>query len=84
MLAEQREQRRLSPKEVGQQLLMSGRQVRGIETADASAFHNATFFVMALEKYAAFLNVSLTVSREQLLREQDMPVERPIDPHLQS
>lgn len=56
-LARVRESRGLSVAMVGQELLLSTRQVKALESVDFGAFHNATFYLGALRKYAAFAGV---------------------------
>ncbi len=53
-----REAKALTVDAVARQLLMSRRQVRGLESDDATAFHNSAFYERAREKYAAFLGVA--------------------------
>jgi hypothetical protein len=52
-----RDQRRLTHADVANRLLLSTAQVKGLERADARAFHNPAFFASALRKYAALLDV---------------------------
>lgn len=52
-----REQRGISVNHVCERLLLSKRQVQGLEQADPSAFHNAGFYAQALRKYVAFLDL---------------------------
>ncbi len=47
----------MSIESVAEQLLLSTRQVRGLESGDAGAFHNADFYARALRKYARLLAV---------------------------
>ena len=53
-LARVRETRGISRTEMGEKLLLSVRQVRALEEVDVTAFHNATFQLKALKKYAQF------------------------------
>lgn len=52
-----REKRGLSVDRVCERLLLSRRQVHGLEQADPSAFHNAGFYATALRKYVALLDL---------------------------
>ena len=52
-LARVRASRGLTVAEVGEKLLLSSRQVRALEDVEPGAFHNATFHLKALQKYAA-------------------------------
>lgn len=54
-----REARGLSVAQVSEKLLLSHRQVKALEEVEFSAFHNATFHVNALRKYAAFAGLDL-------------------------
>jgi cytoskeleton protein RodZ len=45
--------RGLTITEVGEKLLLSARQVRALEEVEFAAFHNSTFHLNALKKYAA-------------------------------
>jgi cytoskeleton protein RodZ len=56
-LARVRTARGLSQAQVGEKLLLSIRQVKALEEVDFAAFHNATFYVKALRKYATFADV---------------------------
>lgn len=49
-----RSERGLTLDTVGAALLLSVRQVRALEEANVTAFHNARFYVAALRKYAQF------------------------------
>ena len=53
-LARVRAERGLTVAQVGEKLLLSPRQVRALEAVEFEAFHNATFHLNALKKYAAF------------------------------
>jgi cytoskeletal protein RodZ len=53
-LTEARVERGLTIEDASRVLLLSVRQVRALETVDFSAFYNASFYMKALEKYAAF------------------------------
>jgi len=53
-LARVREALGISRTEMGEKLLLSVRQVRALEEVDVTAFHNATFQLKALKKYAQF------------------------------
>lgn len=52
-----RDARGLSIAQVAERLLLSTRQVKALEKVEFAAFHNATFHLSALRKYAAFLDV---------------------------
>lgn len=52
-----RDARGLSIAQVAERLLLSTRQVKALEKVEFAAFHNATFHLGALRKYAAFLDV---------------------------
>jgi len=52
-----REKRGLSVDHVCERLLLSRRQVHGLEQADPAAFHNLGFYAAALRKYVAFLDL---------------------------
>ena len=52
-LSQIRSERNLSVADLSGRLLLSAKQVRALEVADVSAFHNASFFMIALRKYAA-------------------------------
>ena len=56
-LARVRTARGLSVQQVSEQLLLSTRQVRALEQVDLTAFHNATFYLGGLRKYARFAGV---------------------------
>lgn len=58
-LARVRETRGLSVAQVSEKLLLSPRQVKALEEVEFSAFHNATFHVNAMRKYAAFAGLDL-------------------------
>lgn len=49
-----RTDRKLTVDDVGRTLLLSPRQVRSLESFELQAFHNVTFYLSALRKYAAF------------------------------
>lgn len=53
-----REAKALTVDAVAGQLLMSRRQVCGLESGDATAFHSSAFYERAREKYTAFLGVA--------------------------
>lgn len=57
-LTRAREAQAMTIDAVSDRLLLSTRQVRGLETGETSAFHNTAFYGRALEKYAAFLGVA--------------------------
>jgi transcriptional regulator with XRE-family HTH domain len=67
LLADGRQQRGLSCQNVAERLLMSKRQVNGLETADASGFYNASYFVAGLRKYASFIGLPLDVDNDMLM-----------------
>lgn len=50
-----REKRGLTVDHVCERLLLSRRQVHGLEQADASAFYNDGYYATALRKYVVFL-----------------------------
>lgn len=52
-----RDARGLSIAQVAERLLLSTRQVKALEKVEFAAFHNATFHLGALRKYAAFLEI---------------------------
>lgn len=56
-LATVRAERGLTVAAVAEKLLLSPRQVRALESVDPSAFHNTTFYISGLRKYAAFAEV---------------------------
>lgn len=58
-LARVRETRGLTVAQVSEKLLLSTRQVKALEEVESSAFHNATFHVNAMRKYAAFAGLDL-------------------------
>lgn len=47
--------------QVGEQLLLSTRQVKALEEVDFSAFHNPTFHLKALRKYVVFAGIDTTL-----------------------
>ena len=49
-LSQIRSERNLSVADLSGRLLLSARQVRALEVADVSAFHNASFFMTGLRK----------------------------------
>ncbi len=53
--------RGLTLAQVGEQLLLSTRQVKALEEVDYTAFHNPTFHLKALRKYVAFAGVDTTL-----------------------
>ncbi len=57
-LAKSRTERKLTIDDLSSRLLLSTRQVRALEAADVSAFHNASFFMIGLRKYAAFCGIA--------------------------
>lgn len=56
-----RDARGLSIAQVAERLLLSNRQVKALEKVEFTAFHNATFHLSALRKYAAFLGVDASL-----------------------
>lgn len=52
-----RDARGLSIAQVAERLLLSTRQVKALEKVEFTAFHNATFHLSALRKYATFLDI---------------------------
>ena len=60
-LARVRTARGLTLAQVGEQLLLSTRQVKALEEVDFTAFHNATFHLKALRKYVAFAGIDTTL-----------------------
>lgn len=54
-------ERSLSISDLSSTLLLSPRQVRALESAEVSAFHNASFFMIGLRKYAAVCGVGREV-----------------------
>lgn len=60
-LAKLRTERKLTIDDLSGRLLLSPKQVRALEAADVSAFHNASFFMIALRKYAASCGVAREV-----------------------
>jgi len=56
-LARVRESRGITRSEMGEKLLLSIRQVKALEEVDVTAFHNATFQLKALTKYAQFAEI---------------------------
>jgi cytoskeleton protein RodZ len=56
-LARARTSRGMSVTDVTERLLLSTRQVRALEQVEFAAFHNGTFYLSALKKYAAFLEI---------------------------
>jgi cytoskeleton protein RodZ len=60
-LARVRVARGLSLDQVGEQLLLSTRQVKALEEVDFTAFHNPTFHLKALRKYVVFAGVDTTL-----------------------
>jgi cytoskeleton protein RodZ len=72
-LAREREARGLTTTEVGERLLLSVRQVKALETVDISAFHNPTFHLKALRKYAtlAAIEPSLIARLSSAIAAQD-------------
>ncbi len=60
-LARVRTARGLTLAQVGEQLLLSIRQVKALEEVDFSAFHNPTFHLKALRKYVVFAGIDTTL-----------------------
>ena len=58
-LARVRAARGMSVAQISEKLLLSPRQVKALEEVEFSAFHNATFHVNAMRKYAAFAGIDL-------------------------
>ena len=56
-LSQIRSERDLSVADLSGRLLLSAKQVRALEVADVSAFHNASFFMTGLRKYAALCGI---------------------------
>lgn len=52
-----RDARGLNIAQVAERLLLSTRQVKALEKVEFTAFHNATFHLSALRKYASFLEI---------------------------
>jgi len=64
VLAETRTALGLSIDDVADRLLLSRKQVRGLESNSAAAFYNQGFFERARDKYSAFLD-SLRTKHQQ-------------------
>lgn len=84
-LARVRTARGLSVAQVGDRLLLSIRQVKALEEVDFAAFHNATFHVNALKKYAAFADLDpslIAAIASAVARPEVVPVAgaAPVDP----
>lgn len=47
----------MSVTQVAQALLLSPRQVRGLEHVEPEAFHNTAFYLVALRKYVGYLGL---------------------------
>jgi len=60
-LARVRVARGLTLTQVGEQLLLSTRQVKALEEVEVSAFHNPTFHLKALRKYVVFAGIDTTL-----------------------
>ena len=60
-LAQIRSEGNLSVADLSGRLLLSAKQVRALEVADVSAFHNASFFMTGLRKYAALCGMDRAV-----------------------
>jgi cytoskeletal protein RodZ len=58
LLAATREARGLTVEQVCGALLLSSRQVLGLERVDAGSFYNTRFYLIALRKYVTYLGVS--------------------------
>lgn len=81
-LAAARNARGLTVDDVGRTLLLSPRQVRALESFEAQAFHNVSFYLNALRKYAAFCGLDEgLVARLETTRVEPPPrVERAVVP----
>lgn len=77
-LARVRATRGLSVAQVSEKLLLSPRQVKALEEVEFSAFHNATFHVNAMRKYAAF--AGLDVARVSTIAAAIVPTGPPTLP----
>ena len=78
-----RSARGLTVDDVGRTLLLSSRQVRALESFDIQAFHNVSFYLGALRKYAAFCGIdadSLVKRIEATRVEPVETIERPATP----
>ncbi|MFN7982590.1 MAG: helix-turn-helix domain-containing protein [Vicinamibacterales bacterium] len=80
LLAKVRNERKLTVDELSSRLLLSTRQVRALEAADVSAFHNASFFMIGLRKYAAFCGIAREVVDAAVIAvpEDEQPIEDPL------
>ena len=67
-----RTERGLSVDAISGKLLLSVRQVRALESADVSAFHNATFFMAGLRKYAALCGMDRAIVDAAVLATPDV------------
>lgn len=57
ILLKNRIERGLDLQSVARALIMSVAQIRGIESAEQAAFHNSSFFLRGIEKYAHYLSI---------------------------
>ena len=58
-LADARTTLGVSPAQLSVALLLSIRQIQGLETGDTSAFHNRSFYLKGLRKYAAHMQIAI-------------------------
>lgn len=76
-LAAARQSRRQSLGDVAERLLLSPRQVQGMETAEHDAFYSAEFYVTALRKYHAFFDLDPTPIDQVLVPAEPSPAPPP-------
>jgi hypothetical protein len=71
LLAEARRARGLSVKDVAERLLLAPVQVTALEAVQPDAFYGADFYVTALRKYAALVDVDAALVSRALIRPED-------------
>jgi hypothetical protein len=76
-LAAERSLRHRTIREVAERLLLSPRQVQGLEIADHDAFYSAEFYVTALRKYHALFGLSPDLIDQVLVPADPLPTVAP-------
>jgi hypothetical protein len=77
-LAAERTSRQHTIREVAERLLLSPRQVHGMESADHDAFYSAAFYVTALRKYYALFDLQPSVIDSVLVPAEPSAVSLPL------
>jgi hypothetical protein len=72
-LAAERSSRQRTIRDVAERLLLSARQVQGLESAEHDAFYSAEFYVTALRKYHALFDLSPALIDQVLVPADPLP-----------